>query len=535
MTDVIKITLENEMDLILAQQRSMKLADFTGLSLSAQTSFGTAVSEVCRYVLDKNNPVTLTLGVEDTKEAYMLAAKITNSKKNVSRQDEALLFAARLTDRVAVTAVRSMYTVELYEKLSPRYKFTIDQIDEWRRYFRNQAPLSPYEEVKQKNIQLRELTQKLAESEQQYKTLAESLPLAIYTTNSQGELQYINSWLAQFAGQGLEEVKNSNWASLIHNEDVGRLQAANETTGDYRIKNKNGEYVWHTGKTVPVNNNVSEPYNIGYFADIDAQKLVEQTLKDNRELKAAQQELARYQAELEQRITELNQTNLELAQFAYVSSHDLQEPLRKLMIYNDTLQHKYSENITPEVQFIMGRMTECCRRMRQLISDLLTFSKIRKDELVFAPTDLNEVFNHVLDNLELAIHEKGALVTVEKLPRMEVSTHHIKQLFENLLGNALKYSKPGVNPKITVSVINTQNGMATIAITDNGIGFENQFSDRIFGLFQRLHNKNEFDGTGIGLALCKKIAELHNGTITASGEPGVGAKFTITLPLTQAK
>lgn len=542
MTEIIKIFLENEMDLILAQQRSMKLAEFTGLSLSAQTSFGTAVSEVCRHVLDRNNAITLVLGIQDDKDFNALAAKITHNKKNITQHDEAILFATRLVDKVMLNTVRNNTLVELYERLPPRQRFGLDQFDEWRYYFRNQAPISPYEEVKQKNIQLKELTIKLAQSEQQYKTLAESLPLGIFTTNDKGELVYGNKWFNDFAGQQMKDVQDSNWSSLVHNEDLSAIQNHNKGsnedpyTSEYRLKNKNGDYVWHIGQTVPVvYGETTDRYHIGYFADINAQKLVEQTLKDNKELKEAQKELARYQAELEQHIAELNQSNFELAQFAYVTSHDLQEPLRKLMLYNDTLQHKFLSNIQPEVQYIMSRMTECCARMRALIADLLSFSKIRKDDLHMEKVDLNTVIKSVLENLDQAIEDKKARITVDKLPLIEASARHLAQLFENLIGNSLKYARPGIEPVISLSVVPNTGNNLVLKLTDNGIGFENEFAERIFGLFQRLHNKNEYDGTGIGLALCRKITDLHNGSINAEGVPGIGATFTVTLPLARQK
>jgi len=542
MTEIIKIFLENEMDLILAQQRSMKLAEFVGLSLSAQTSFGTAVSEVCRHVLDKNNAITLLLGIQDSKDTNALVAKITHNKKNVTPQDEAILFATRLADNVVLNNARNTFSIELYERLPPRQRFGLDQFDEWRYYFRNQAPLSPYEEVKQKNIQLKELTLKLAQSEQQYKTLAESLPLGIFTTNDKGELLYANKWFNEFAGQQMKDVKQSNWSSLVHNEDISAIQNHNNGennvphTSEYRLKNKSGDYVWHIGQTVPVEyGETTDRYHIGYFADINAQKLVEQTLKDNKELQDAQKELARYQAELEQHIAELNQSNFELAQFAYVTSHDLQEPLRKLMLYNDTLQHKFLTNIQPEVRYIMGRMTECCARMRALIADLLSFSKIRKEDLYMEQVDLNAIVKTVLENLDQATDDKKARITVDKLPVIEASARHLAQLFENLVSNSLKYARPGIEPVISLSVMQTTGNNVVLKLTDNGIGFENEFADRIFGLFQRLHNKNEYEGTGIGLALCRKITDLHNGSIYAEGVPGVGATFTVTLPMARQK
>ena len=546
MPEITKIFLENEMDLILAHKRSMKLAELTGLSLSGQTSFGTAVSEVCRFVINKQTAVTVLLGIGLSKDKNTITATVIHAKKDVVKTDEALTYAAKLADDVYIGKTKAGYTITLEQKTPGRQKFTIEQIDEWRGFFRNEKPFSPYEEVRLKNIQLKELTEKLIDSEGRYKALAESLPLGIFTSTEQGTLVYLNNWMKEFSGQDIEQINQSGWKSLIHQEDLELIKRKQREEGryeilpsdkvaEYRLKNKDGSYVWHVGSSVPVQDeNNKLKYWIGYLVDIHAQKLVEETLKDNKALKEAHELLARYQFELEDRIQELNRINFDLEQFAYVASHDLQEPLRKLLVYNDYIQRKFSAAVDEDTVYILDKMKAAAYRMRSLITDVLNFSKIRKNELVFAPTNLNLVTKNIIESLEQHIKEKNAVITMGNLPTLEASAIHITQLLENLLSNALKYTRQGVQPEIIVQG-ETNGNIITLHISDNGIGFEDKYAEKIFGLFQRLHNKEEFEGTGIGLAICKKIAELHNGSITGTGIPGQGSRFTISLPVMQAK
>lgn len=544
MTEITKIYLENEMDLILAHKRSMKLADFNGLSLSAQTSFGTAVSEVCRHVMVKNSSITVSLAIDHTKGRNIIIAQVLHTKKDIAVDDEALVYAGKLVDAVVISKLKNSYAVKLEQKTPARQKFSIEQVDEWRYFFRNEKPFSPYEEVRMKNIQLKELTEKLTQSERQYKALAESLPLSIVTFDEKGELVYANKWMQEFSGQGIDKINDSKWQSVIHEDDIASIKHRQEeqnnfevlqsnAVNEYRVKNREGNYVWHLGSSVEVEdeNNASK-YWVGYLVDIQAQKLVEETLKDNAALKEAHEQLAHYQLALEERIQELNNSNFELEQFAYIASHDLQEPLRKLLVYNDYLQKKYAAQLDADALFVISKMNAACMRMRNLITDVLNFSKIRKTEIRFSQTDLTLVVKNVLEGLDQRIKAADAVITIGELPVIEASGLHVAQLFENILSNALKYKKENVRCEITISgeIID---GNALIHIRDNGIGFEDRYGEKIFGLFQRLHDKEEFEGTGIGLAICRKITDLHSGTVTAAGNPGVGAHFTVSLPIVQ--
>jgi signal transduction histidine kinase len=236
----------------------------------------------------------------------------------------------------------------------------------------------------------------------------------------------------------------------------------------------------------------------------------------------------------------LERSNRELADFAYVASHDLQEPLRKIEAFGDRLVKKYAATLPEEGRMFVNRMQSAAERMRLLISDLLSYSRITTNANPFEFNDLDEVVSGVLSDLQIRIEETEATVNVGDLPKLECDAMQMRQLLQNLIGNALKFRKPGEKPVINVAAeISSTHGLpmpgpaAIIKIQDNGIGFDNQFKEQIFTIFQRLHSRNEYEGTGIGLATCRKIVERHQGLIEADGKPGEGSIFTITIPIQQ--
>ena len=245
--------------------------------------------------------------------------------------------------------------------------------------------------------------------------------------------------------------------------------------------------------------------------------------------------------QLIQNIDRLESANRELDGFAFMASHDLQEPLRKIQTFTEMLVTKFRESGNSEVAKYLGSIDAAAKRMDILIRDLLAFSRVSNDNHALSECDLNLVLQEVLSDLEAKIIEKRAKVYVEPLPTIPGNQHLLRSLFINLIENAIKYSRMDISPEIVVRPVhNGTNGSGSskskynkycrILVEDNGIGFEQKYAEHIFNMFRRLHNFAEFDGTGIGLAICKKIVEKHNGFISAQSEVNKGSRFTISLP-----
>ncbi len=247
------------------------------------------------------------------------------------------------------------------------------------------------------------------------------------------------------------------------------------------------------------------------------------------ERRQAEEKLQTFAAQLEQ-------TNRELQDFAYVASHDLQEPLRKILMFGDRLKVKCGDQLNDAGNDYLERMQGAASRMQTLINDLLAFSRITTRAQPLAPTDLGRIAREVLTDLEAAVEQSGASVELEPLPTVEADPTQMRQLLQNLIGNALKFRQEGTAPRVRISCrprVDPGHGESDglqIRIEDNGIGFDEKYLSRIFTPFQRLHGRHEYAGTGIGLAICRKIVERHGWEITATSRPGEGATFIITVP-----
>jgi light-regulated signal transduction histidine kinase (bacteriophytochrome) len=264
----------------------------------------------------------------------------------------------------------------------------------------------------------------------------------------------------------------------------------------------------------------------------------------NKELEGVNQEYLATNDELFKSNGLLIRSNENLQQFAYVASHDLQEPLRKIQSFGDLLKTRYNDELGAGLDFLL-RIQAAAARMSVLIDDLLNFSQVATSQETDEPVQLSKLVRLVLTDLEVTIQQSGAKISVGELPEILGEKSQLSQLFQNLLSNAIKFHKPDMNPEIHISSHTLDASMLPesvnpsrlarayhrIDITDNGIGFNDKYAKRIFQVFQRLHGKNEYSGTGIGLAICEKVAASHGGAITASSQINIGSTFSVYLPV----
>jgi light-regulated signal transduction histidine kinase (bacteriophytochrome) len=245
------------------------------------------------------------------------------------------------------------------------------------------------------------------------------------------------------------------------------------------------------------------------------------------ELKSTAAELARSNEELQRVAAELSRSNRELEQFTHVASHDLQEPLRMVSSYTQLLARRYTGKLDEDADEFIEYAVDGANRMQQLIQDLLSYARVGSRGRKFKPVDLNDVVQHVLEDLQAPLKESNGTVHTAELPAVLGDPGALTQLFQNLIGNALKYRAEEA-PRIGITAAATD-GRWEISVTDNGIGFEQQYAEQLFTMFKRLHTREHYDGTGIGLAICRKIVERHGGKIWAESEPDRGSRFKFTL------
>ncbi|GAA4450404.1 hypothetical protein GCM10023189_10960 [Nibrella saemangeumensis] len=559
MEELVRLSLGNEMDLILAHKRSMRLAELAGMSLAAQTTFATAVSEVSRYAIEQGTAPVLTLGVylprtSSLRDHQYLAAVIEDKDLPVVNPvNQNLLYARRLVESLEITNTETGSKIALYCGLPASRKLNAEVFTYWRSQFTTDLPLSAYDEIKRKNEQLQELALRLQDSEQHYKRVTNALPLMIFTANQAGQLIYANAWVTELTGLGIQTLNQSKWSQVIHPEDFDHFWAlwtkkaaeGKAFESECRLKAAaSQEYRWHLFSARPV---ISEAEKVtawtGFVVNIHAQKIVSHTLRANEELTLAKTQLEQSQRELQSTVSELNRSNAELSQFAYVASHDLQEPLRKIQSFGDILKDQFAPALGATGADLVSRMQSSSGRMQTLVKDLLTYSRLTTHQQAFQRVDLNVLMAGVLSDLETIVQEKHATIEVSPLLNIQGDQLQLRQFFQNLLSNAIKFAKPDLPPVVQItanrlsSVQLPSNVLLTgypayvaISVADNGIGFDQQYEERIFRLFQRLHGRSQYEGTGIGLAICKKVADNHGGHISARSRPGEGAVFTVYLP-----
>lgn len=299
-----------------------------------------------------------------------------------------------------------------------------------------------------------------------------------------------------------------------------------------RIQSDAGELKFIKGNGQVLKDSSGRPYKvIGTCQDITREMKLTAELKQREEL------LEKLNLTLNEKNTHLEDSNKELSAFGYVVSHDLQEPLRKIKLFGDLLLEKENEKLSEEGKMLLGRIINSSGRMQKLINDLLSFSRTQTGDKTFESVDLNSVIDGINTFYEESVNRKKPVITRAELPVISGIAFQVQQLFENIVSNSVKYSKEGKEIKIDISAEETEDETIhgiikyyKISVADNGIGFEQKYAAKIFEIFQRLHGKAEYSGTGIGLSICKKIIENHSGRIEATGVPQEGARFDIYFP-----
>lgn len=412
----------------------------------------------------------------------------------------------------------------------------------------------------------KEVESALAESEERLRFVTDTVPQLVWIADAYGNLEYFNQHWYEYTGQNDGASLGSQWSESLHESDKKRAEKAwrhSIDTGEpyeiqYRLYNAPTHvYRWVIGRALPYKNEQGVILKwYGTSTDID------DSIREIEERKRLEKELQEEKNRLESRVAErtsqlkltneglrdeirkrqkvekklreysdeLNRSNRELEEFAYVSSHDLQEPLRKIQAFSGLLVEEYTDKLDDGKEYL-DRITSSAQRMSVLIDDLLTFSRVTTKPSVSKPINLNEVIKYAVSDLHDRIKKEKGTVTIQPdMPIVMADETHMRQLFQNLISNALKFHEQNKAPIVTISAT-LDDEECTIIVEDNGIGIDPKYSEKIFAVFQRLNSKHSYEGTGIGLAVCKKIVERYGGTIQIDSKVNIGTAFKITLPV----
>ncbi len=358
----------------------------------------------------------------------------------------------------------------------------------------------------------------LRESENRFRLLAESLPQMVWVHNPDGTTEYSSTSWKRYSGK---ESVSEAWKWMVHPDDWEGVmgtwgnarQEGHPFRDEVRLRNTAGIYRWHYAAGEPVRDASGTIIKwVGSLTDIHDQK----TMAENLEKLVAE------------RTQELQRSNDDLQRFAHVASHDLKEPVRKLKTFVSRLQLEFAEALPPRAQAYLQKLDTSATRMFSMIEGILLYSSLAASDDVMEAVDLDEVLGQIREDLEVLIREKQVGLHYDRLPVLRGSPLLLHQLFYNLISNSIKFAHPERSPLIRITAEEkTGSGIMEITVADNGIGFPQEASERIFETFTRLFSKDQYEGTGLGLSLCRKIMERHGGTIEAFSEPGTGARFVL--------
>jgi PAS domain S-box-containing protein len=379
----------------------------------------------------------------------------------------------------------------------------------------------------------------LKQSEERFRLLAEKLPQLVWVTDSEGNPEYVSKRWKKYTGRDC--TTKQSWYDIVFLRDQKfmqhiwdkSLQTGIPIRGDVRLRDVSGNFRWHTLNGEPIYAEGKIVKWVGSFTDIHHERTFSEELEALVELRTN---------ELVSKNDKLEKMNKELEAFAYISSHDLQEPLRKIQTFASRIMDREYDALSEAARGYFQRMQDSANRMQILIEDLLTYSRTNTEERNFEWVNLEELVDEVREDLAEAMHLKGAEIQTGKSCRLEIIPFQFRQLLHNLIGNSLKFARPDtpavikVNSEIKLGKeiswdkAKPSRNYCHITVSDNGIGFEPEYGEKIFEVFQRLHGRDKFSGTGIGLAIVKKIVDNHNGMVTACSAPGKGATFELYIP-----
>ena len=368
------------------------------------------------------------------------------------------------------------------------------------------------EELMHQGHNLLQINKALEESEERFHDLADNIPNLAWMADATGWIFWYNTQWFDYTGTTLEEMKGWGWQKVHHPEYIesiteeweSNIKAGKPYDNIFPLKGKDGKYRWFLTRVTPIRDEQGKL--LRWFG----------TNTDITELKQSEEELKR--------------SNIELERFAYVSSHDLQEPLRMVTLYSQLLERRYKDNLDNDANDFIEYIVEGANRMRQLIDDLLEYSRVTSQAKEFEKVDLEKVLDVVLHNLAIPIQENNVTISHDSLPTVFVDKNQMVQVFQNLINNAIKFHGQNT-PKIYISA-QKDNKKWKFAVKDNGIGIEPKHQKQIFKVFKRLHTREEYPGTGIGLSIAQKIIRHHGGQIWVESELGKGTTFFFTIPTT---
>jgi PAS domain S-box-containing protein len=355
----------------------------------------------------------------------------------------------------------------------------------------------------------RQAEEALRKSEEEFRTLADNISQLAWMANESGRIFWYNQRWYDYTGTTLDVMQRWGWQTVHHPKHLARVvehishcvETGEIWEDTFPLRGKDGAYRWFLSRALPIRN--AENRIVRWFGtntDITTHLQTEQ---------------------------ELRRANADLEQFAYSASHDLQEPLRSVSIYSELLVKRHADKLDGEARDFLEHLKGGASRMEMLVRDLLAYTQVTRLETPLEKTDANVALKAVLSNLANAINASDAQITSDALPAVQVHSIHLQQIFQNIIGNALKYR--GRERPLVYLAAKQQNGHWQFSVRDNGIGIDPEYKERIFGLFKRLHTSDEFPGTGVGLAICQRLVERYHGRIWVESRPGKGSTFYFTL------